>query len=76
MMVVCVGVLNGRSSLLLIGGLMALPAILPLISRDTVQGSVAGTPHVPVGMIRSPEQIGVKPDGADGVMVKITLHTV
>ena len=74
--IVGVSVLTGQSPLLLLSGLGAMTAILLLISRDSIQGLLAGIQLVSNDMVRPGDWIEMPQYGADGDIVDITLHTV
>ena len=74
--IVAVSILTGRSPLLLLSGLGAMTAILLLISRDSIQGFVAGVQLISHDMVRPGDWIEMPKYGADGDVIEITLHTV
>lgn len=75
-LIFAVSILTGRSPLLLLSGLGAMTAILLLISRDSIQGFVAGVQLISNDMVRPGDWIEMPKYGADGDVIEITLHTV
>lgn len=69
-------VVTGRSPVLLLSGLGAMTAVLLLISRDSIQGLLAGIQLISNDMVRPGDWIEMPQNGADGDVVDITLHTV
>lgn len=74
--IICVSILTNQSPLLLLSGLGAMTAILLLISKDSIQGLLAGIQLVSNDMVRPGDWIEMPQYGADGDVVDITLHTV
>lgn len=74
--IICVSILTGQSPLLLLSGLGAMTAILLLISKDSIQGLLAGIQLVSNDMVRPGDWIEMPQYGADGDVMDITLHTV
>ena len=74
--IIAVSVLTGQHPLILLSGLGAMTAILLLISRDSIQGLVAGVQLVSNDMVRVGDWIEMPQEGADGDVIAITLHTV
>ncbi len=74
--IIAVAILTGQSPLLLLSGLGAMTAILLLISRDSIQGLLAGIQLVSNDMVRPGDWIEMPQYGADGDVMAITLHTV
>lgn len=74
--IIAVSILTGQHPLILLSGLGAMTAILLLISRDSIQGLVAGVQLVSNDMVRVGDWIEMPQEGADGDVIAITLHTV
>ncbi len=81
--VLCVGaiilgvsIVTGNSPLLLLSGLGAMMAVILLVSKDSLQGLVAGIQLVSNDMVRPGDWLEIPQHGADGDVVEITLHTV
>lgn len=75
-LIVAVSIVTGQSPVLLLSGLGAMTAILLLISKDSIQGLVAGVQLVSNDMVRVGDWIEMPQYGADGDVIAITLHTV
>ncbi len=73
---ICVSILTGQSPLLLLSGLGAMTAVLLLISKDSIQGLLAGIQLISNDMVRTGDWIEMPQYGADGDVMDITLHTV
>ncbi len=71
-----VSILTGNSPLLLLSGLGAMMAVILLVSKDSLQGLVAGIQLVSNDMVRTGDWVEIPQYGADGDVVEITLHTV
>jgi len=71
-----VSIVTGNSPLLLLSGLGAMMAVILLVSKDSLQGLVAGIQLVSNDMVRPGDWVEVPQHGADGDVVEITLHTV
>ena len=71
-----VSILTGNSPLLLLSGLGAMMAVILLVSKDSLQGLVAGIQLVSNDMVRTGDWVEVPKYGADGDVLEITLHTV
>ena len=74
--IICISIVTGQSPLLLLSGLGAMTAILLLISKDSIQGLLAGIQLVSNDMVRPGDWIEMPQYGADGDVMDITLHTV
>ena len=74
--IISLSILTNQSPLLLLSGLGAMTAILLLISKDSIQGLLAGIQLVSNDMVRPGDWIEMPQYGADGDVVDITLHTV
>lgn len=74
--IIAISILTGQSPLLLLSGLGAMTAILLLISKDSIQGLVAGVQLVANDMVRVGDWVEVPKYGADGDVIAITLPTV
>ena len=75
-LIVAISIVTGQSPVLLLSGLGAMTAILLLISKDSIQGLVAGVQLVSNDMVRVGDWIEMPQYGADGDVIAITLHTV
>ncbi len=75
-LMICVSILTGQSPLLLLSGLGAMTAVLLLISKDSIQGLLAGIQLISNDMVRTGDWIEMPQYGADGDVMDITLHTV
>lgn len=71
-----VSIVTGNSPLLLLSGLGAMMAVILLVSKDSLQGLVAGIQLVSNDMVRPGDWVEIPQHGADGDVVEITLHTV
>lgn len=71
-----VSIVTGNSPLLLLSGLGAMMAVILLVSKDSLQGLVAGIQLVSNDMVRPGDWVEVPQHGADGDVIEITLHTV
>lgn len=71
-----VSILTGNSPFLLLSGLGAMMAVILLVSKDSLQGLVAGIQLVSNDMVRPGDWVEVPKFGADGDVLEITLHTV
>ena len=71
-----VSIVTGNSPLLLLSGLGAMMAVILLVSKDSLQGLVAGIQLVSNDMVRPGDWVEIPRHGADGDVVEITLHTV
>ncbi len=71
-----VSIVTGNSPLLLLSGLGAMMAVILLVSKDSLQGLVAGIQLVSNDMVRTGDWVEIPQYGADGDVVEITLHTV
>ena len=74
--VLAVSILTGNSPMLLLSGLGAMTAVILLVTRDSIQGLVAGIQLVSNDMVRPGDWVEVPQFGADGDVLEITLHTV
>lgn len=75
-MILGVSIVTGNSPLLLLSGLGAMMAVILLVSKDSLQGLVAGIQLVSNDMVRPGDWVEIPQHGADGDVVEITLHTV
>lgn len=71
-----VSIVTGNSPLLLLSGLGAMMAVILLVSKDSLQGLVAGIQLVSNDMVRPGDWVEIPQHGADGDVIEITLHTV
>lgn len=71
-----ISIVTGNSPLLLLSGLGAMMAVILLVSKDSLQGLVAGIQLVSNDMVRPGDWVEVPQHGADGDVIEITLHTV
>ena len=71
-----VSIVTGNSPLLLLSGLGAMMAVILIVSKDSLQGLVAGIQLVSNDMVRPGDWVEIPQHGADGDVVEITLHTV
>ena len=71
-----VSIVTGNSPLLLLSGLGAMMAVILLVSKDSLQGLVAGIQLVSNDMVRPGDWVEIPQHGADGDVVEISLHTV
>ena len=71
-----VSIVTGNSPFLLLSGLGAMMAVILLVSKDSLQGLVAGIQLVSNDMVRPGDWVEIPQHGADGDVVEITLHTV
>lgn len=69
-------VLLRQSPLYLLGGMSALAAVLMLVFKDTLLGFVAGIQLAANSMVRIGDWIVAPSQGADGIVVDLTLNTV
>ncbi len=74
--VLCISVALGQPPLLLLSGLGAMTAVLLLISKDSIQGLLAGIQLVSNDLVRPGDWIEMAQYGADGDVEDITLLTV
>ena len=74
--ITCISILADQSPLLLLSGLGAMTAVLLLISKDSIQGLLAGIQLVSNDMVRPGDWVEIPQYGADGDVIDITLHTV
>ena len=74
--IIAVSIVTGQSPVLLLSGLGAMTAILLLMSKDSIQGLVAGVQLVSNDMVRVGDWIEMPQYGADGDVIAITLNTV
>ncbi len=71
-----ISIMTGESPLLLLSGLGAMMAIVLLVSKDSLQGLLAGIQLVSNDMVRPGDWVEIPQHGADGDVLEITLHTV
>jgi len=71
-----VSIALGKSPVYLVSGLGALTAILILIFKDTILGSVAGIQLLANRMVARGDWIELPQHGADGDVIEVTLTTV
>ena len=74
--IIAVAIITDQHPLLLLSGLGAMTAILLLVSRDSLQGLVAGIQLVGNDMVRVGDWIEMPKYGADGPVIAITMNTV
>lgn len=73
---VTVGILAGKSPMILLSGVGALTAVILLIFRDTILSFVASLQITTNDLVRLNDWIEVPAFGADGDVVDIALHTI
>lgn len=74
--VVVIGMLSGRSPVLLLSGLGAISAVLLLVFKDTILSLVASVQIGTNDMLRVGDWIEMPQFNADGDVIDIALHTV
>lgn len=74
--IVIVGVIVGKSPMVLLTGLGASAAILMLVFKDSIMGFVSGIQLSANNMLKVGDWIVMPKYGADGTVLEVTLNTV
>jgi miniconductance mechanosensitive channel len=74
--VVIIATLLGRSPLVMLGGFVAMTAVLLLVFRDTILSFVASLQISSYDMVREGDWIEIPSLGVDGDVLDISLHTI